>query len=52
VGERKVKTADGSYIPLQAETVCIHGDNPPAPHTAAAVRRQMAEAGIEARRLS
>jgi 5-oxoprolinase (ATP-hydrolysing) subunit A len=52
VGERKVKTADGSYIPLQAETVCIHGDNPPAPHIAAAVRRQMAEAGIEARRLS
>jgi len=51
VREHKVKTADGAYIPLQAETVCIHGDNPPAAHIAAAIRRQMAAANIEARRL-
>lgn len=52
VGEHTVKTADGSSIPLEAETICIHGDNPPAPQIAAAVRRAMAGANIEARRLN
>ncbi|HLQ35519.1 MAG TPA: 5-oxoprolinase subunit PxpA [Chloroflexota bacterium] len=49
--DRKIKTADGSYMPLEAETICIHGDNPPAPNIAAAVRRRLADAGIEVRRL-
>lgn len=52
VRDRTVKTADGSRIPLEAETICIHGDNPPAPRIAAAVRAAMAGASIEARRLS
>ena len=52
VCEHTVKTADGSSIPLEAETICIHGDNPPAPQIAAAVRRAMAGANVEARRLS
>ncbi|HLG74096.1 MAG TPA: 5-oxoprolinase subunit PxpA [Chloroflexota bacterium] len=52
VQQGKVKTADGSYIPLEAETICIHGDNPPAPRIAAAVREACAKAGIEVRRLA
>src|SRR5205085_452521 len=52
VREHKVKTAGGDYIPLDAETVCIHGDNPPAPKIAAAVRHGLAEAGVQVRRLS
>jgi UPF0271 protein len=51
VCERTVKTVDGSRIPIEAETICIHGDNPPAPKIAAAVRRALAGAGIEVRRL-
>jgi 5-oxoprolinase (ATP-hydrolysing) subunit A len=51
VRDRKIKTADGSWIALEAETICIHGDNPPAPRIAAAVRRELASAGIEVRRL-
>lgn len=52
VTQRKVKTAEGGYIPLEAETLCIHGDNPPAPAIAAAVRQHLAEAGVEVQRLS
>ncbi|HEX6513105.1 MAG TPA: 5-oxoprolinase subunit PxpA [Chloroflexota bacterium] len=51
VCEGKVKTAEGGYIPLEAETLCIHGDNPPAPHIAAAVRRELSAAGVDIRRL-
>jgi UPF0271 protein len=51
VCERKVKTVDGGLIPLEAETLCIHGDNPPAPRIAAAVRRELAAAGVDMRRL-
>jgi len=52
VRDGKIKTADGSCVPLEAETICIHGDNPPAPMIAAAVRRHLADAGIEVRQLS
>jgi len=51
VRERKVKTADGSRISINAETICIHGDNPPAPKIAAAVRTALHDAGIEVHRL-
>jgi len=51
VREHKVKTAGGSFIPLDAETICIHGDNPPAPKIAAAVRHALAHNGVEVRRL-
>lgn len=50
--DRKVKTVDGGLIPLEAQTICIHGDNPPAPAIAAAVRRELAANNIEVRRLS
>jgi UPF0271 protein len=51
VRDHKVKTANGDYIDLDAETICIHGDNPPAPQIAVAIRRELAKAGIEVRAL-
>ena len=44
VCDRKIRTADGSWMPLEAETICIHGDNPPAPRIAAAVRQALSDA--------
>jgi UPF0271 protein len=52
VAEHKVKTAGGGYIPLDAETICIHGDNPPAPKIAAAVRNGLTKAGVNVQRLN
>ena len=51
VADRKIRTADGTWIALEAETICIHGDNPPAPKIAAAVRHKLDANGIEVRRL-
>lgn len=31
VTEKKVQTITGNWIPLQADTICVHGDNPQAP---------------------
>ncbi|MHB8620881.1 MAG: LamB/YcsF family protein [Chloroflexota bacterium] len=52
VRDKKVRTADGGSLALEAETICIHGDNPPAPRIAAAIRRELAAAGIEVRALT
>ena len=45
--QREVATADGSTIPLQAHTICIHSDTPGALKIAAHVRRRLEQAGIE-----
>ena len=44
---------DDKPLQLQPEGpgICIHGDNPPAPRIAAAVRRELAANGIEVCRL-
>ncbi len=47
--DARVTAADGSTIPVPADTICIHGDTPGAPAIAAAVRRALAAAGIEVR---
>jgi UPF0271 protein len=44
-----VTTADGSRVAMAAGTLCIHGDTPGAPRIAGAVRRALADAGIEVR---
>jgi 5-oxoprolinase (ATP-hydrolysing) subunit A len=31
VKERKVQTITGNWIPIKADTICVHGDNPHAP---------------------
>ncbi len=45
----QVTTSDGSLLALRADTLCIHGDTPGAVAMATAVRRALAEAGIEVR---
>jgi UPF0271 protein len=47
VRERKVRTVDGGELELEVESICVHGDAPNAPEIARAIRRALAEAGIE-----
>jgi UPF0271 protein len=42
-----VCTSDGSILTLWVDTLCIHGDSPGAVAIATAVRRALAESGIE-----
>ncbi len=46
VEQGSVAVADGSSIPLHADTICIHGDTPGAVEIAAAVHRCLTQAGI------
>lgn len=41
---------DGSKVTIDAASICVHGDNPSAVATAAAVRRALEGAGIDIRR--
>jgi UPF0271 protein len=51
--ERAVVIAsDGSEVPVNAQTVCIHGDTPGAPDIAAAVARRLRQAGVRLSALS
>ncbi|MHB1004551.1 MAG: LamB/YcsF family protein [Chloroflexota bacterium] len=43
---------DGTEVPVRADTLCIHGDEPTAPAVAQAVRAALVAAGIEVRGLS
>lgn len=43
---------DGTEVPVRADTLCIHGDEPTAPAVARAVRVALAAAGIEVRGLA
>lgn len=38
---------DGTGVPIKAETLCLHGDNPTAVENAWAVRETLSRAGIE-----
>jgi UPF0271 protein len=42
-----VAASDGSVLTLWVDTLCIHGDSPGAGVLAAAVRRALADSGIE-----
>ena len=42
----RVATVDGSIIEVQADTICVHGDEPGAAERAAAVRAALEAAGI------
>lgn len=48
----KVKAHDGSEVTLQAETLCLHGDNPDAVQIAQTVRLALRDARIEVRALA
>jgi UPF0271 protein len=47
VRDGRIRTRGGVVIPMRADTLCIHGDNPHAERTAQAIRRALGEAGIE-----
>jgi UPF0271 protein len=47
VQQAQVTASDGATIPLQAESICIHGDTPGAPAIATRIRQQLAVAGIQ-----
>lgn len=44
-----VRAFDGSFLPLEVDTLCLHGDTPGAPAIAAAVREALAREGITVR---
>jgi UPF0271 protein len=47
VTERHVIAADGQQVPLSADTICLHGDNPNAEEIAWAVRQALEQSGVE-----
>lgn len=52
VTEGTVPTLDGTTLPLEARSICVHGDAPNAPAIAAAIRRELEAAGVELTRLA
>jgi UPF0271 protein len=44
-----VRAHDGSFIALEVDTLCFHGDTPGAPAIAAAVRDALAREGVTVR---
>jgi 5-oxoprolinase (ATP-hydrolysing) subunit A len=48
IAERGIVIAsDGSEVAVDAQTLCIHGDTPGAPHIAETVARTLREAGVK-----
>ena len=47
--EKQVTAHDGTVVPLDAETLCLHGDNPAALDNAKVVRRALSESGVDVR---
>ena len=45
--EGRVTAVDGTEIPIQAQSVCVHGDGPQALAFVQKIRRRMASSGIE-----
>jgi UPF0271 protein len=49
VVEGSAAAIDGSTVPVQVQSLCVHGDTPGAAVLAGAVRRGLVEAGVEVR---
>jgi lactam utilization protein B len=49
VKERNVVAIDGSLVPLEADTICVHGDTPGSDDLAAKIRAGLEAAGITVR---
>ena len=47
VGDGTVPTLDGGTLPLEARSICVHGDAPNAPAIAGAIRRALEQSGVE-----
>jgi UPF0271 protein len=48
---RGVLTREGTVAPVEAQTICIHGDTPGAAKIAEAVRQALEKAGVEVKSL-
>ena len=46
VKDRSVVASDGSVVPLDADTICVHGDTPGSDELAARIRAGLEQAGI------
>ena len=46
VKERMVEAVDGTMVPLEADTICVHGDTPGAAVLAAQLRTSLEAAGV------
>jgi UPF0271 protein len=46
VTERSVTASDGSLVPLDADTICVHGDTPGSDRLAATLRAGLEAAGV------
>ena len=49
VGEGVVQAHDGTLVPVQAQSICFHGDTPGAPAIVAAARTRLEAAGVMVR---
>ena len=49
VRDRRVMSLDGYWVPVQADTVCVHGDSPGAVALARTLRETFSAAGIDVR---
>jgi UPF0271 protein len=49
VREGGVRAADGTFLKLEVDTLCLHGDTPGAPAIAEAVRAALAQESIQVR---
>jgi UPF0271 protein len=49
VRERRVQAVDGQWVPLNAQTICLHGDGPHALAFAQRIRNALESAGIVVR---
>lgn len=47
VRERRVRAIDGNWVPIQADTICLHGDGPHALAFARRIRERLREEGVE-----
>jgi UPF0271 protein len=49
VHEQGVTTTDGTRVPLQVDTICVHGDTPGAAEMARRIRSALEQAGVVVR---
>lgn len=47
VRDRQVRAVSGEWVPLNAQTVCLHGDGPHALAFARRIREALEKAGVE-----
>jgi UPF0271 protein len=49
ITEGKVKASSGKDIPVEADSICVHGDVINAPEVLAALHKALKQAGVTAR---